>query len=136
MDSLQPKIVWKANTRHPASPQTGISLEWQHSTLTAEKQTQTNMEKVETSYNINTRPLPEIKIGSKVALQNHETKRWDIYGTITDIGPHQCYFIKTRSGRDLVHNRRFLHHHIPPLSPHPTYNDPICQLASDANQTD
>ena len=76
------------------------------------------------------KPLPEINIGSKVALQNHKTKRWDIYGTVTDISPDRRYFIKTQSGRVFVHNRRFLCHHIPPslhthnveISPTPTCN--------------
>lgn len=41
-----------------------------------------------TSYNRKARALSEVKIGSRVALQNHETKRWDIYGIVTDISPH------------------------------------------------
>ena len=45
---------------------------------------------------------PEITIGSKVALQNNETKCWDIYGTVTEIGPHRKYFVKTYSSRVLV----------------------------------
>lgn len=48
--------------------------EWQHHTSKAEQQAQTTKENVETSYNSKARPLPEINIGSKVAIQNHETK--------------------------------------------------------------
>ena len=99
-----------------------FSPQWQRSISTAEKKAKTTMEKVETSYNSKARPLPEIKIGSRVALQNHETKRWDIYGIITDIGRHRRYFIKTQSGRVLVRNRRFLRRRILP-SP-PTTNNP------------
>ena len=66
-----------------------FSPEWQCSTSMAEKQAQTTTENVVKSYNSKARPLPEIKIGSRVALQNHEAKRWDIYGTVTDIGPHR-----------------------------------------------
>ena len=50
------------------------------------------MENVVKSYNSKPRPLPEIMIGSRVALQNHETKWWDIYGTVRDITPHRRYF--------------------------------------------
>ena len=78
------------------------------------------MENVETLYNSKARPLPEINIGSKVAIQNHETKRWDIYGVGTDIGPHRRYFIKTQSGRVLVCNRKFLRRRVPPSIPTPT----------------
>ena len=91
--------------------------EWQRSTSIAEEQAQTTMENVVTSYNSKARPLPEIKIGSRVALQNHETKWWDIYGTVTDIGPHRRYFIRMQSGRVLVRNRRFLCCRIPPSIP-------------------
>ena len=50
------------------------------------------MENVVKSYNSKVRPLSEVMIGSRVALQNHETKQWDIYGTVTDITPHRHYF--------------------------------------------
>ena len=99
-----------------------FSPEWQRSTLAAEEQAQSIREKIETSYNHNAKPLPEIKIGSKVAIQNHETKRWDIYGTVTDISPHRRYFIKTQSGRVLVRNRKFLRRRIPPSLPPHTVN--------------
>ena len=61
---------------------------------------------VEQSYNQHARPLPDIIIGTKVAIQNQCTKRWDIYGTVTDIGPNRRYFVKTLNGRMLVLNRR------------------------------
>jgi hypothetical protein len=90
-----------------------FAQEWQRSTSIAEKQAHTTKETVETTYNSKARFLPEIRTGSMVALQNHETKRWDIYGTIVDIGPHRRYFVKTQSGRVLVRNRRFLRRRIP-----------------------
>ncbi len=77
------------------------------------------MDNTETAYNSRARVLPEIQAGSRVAVQNHETKRWDIYGTVTEIGPHRRYFIKTQSGRILVRNRRFLRRRILPSFPAP-----------------
>ena len=70
-------------------------------------------ETVELSYNNHAWTLPEITIGAHVALQNRETKRWDIYGTVTTIGPQRRYFVKTQSGRVLVRNRRFLGRCVP-----------------------
>ena len=67
-----------------------------------------NREKAENFYNTHTPNLPEITLGSNVAVQNPNTKIWDIYGVITDIGPHHRYYIKTQSGCVLVRNRRFL----------------------------
>ena len=94
-----------------------FSPEWQRSTSMAEEQAQSTVDNVVKSYNSKARPLPEITIGSRVALQNHETKRWDIYRTVTDITPHRRYFIRTQSGRVLVRNRRFLRCRIPPSIP-------------------
>ena len=66
-----------------------FNSEWQRSSLAAEQRAITTREAVERSYIHHARMLPGITVGSKVALQNNETKRWDIilYGTVTDIGP-------------------------------------------------
>ena len=93
--------------------------EWQRSSQAAEKRAITTREAVERSYNHHARILPEIIVGSKVALQNNETKRWNIYETVTDIGPHRRYFVKTQSGRILVRNRRFLRRRVPTSLPQP-----------------
>lgn len=92
--------------------------EWQRSTQEAEQQATHTLQQSETFYNAHN--LPDIQIGSTVALQNPQTKLWDIYGTIIDIGPHRRYYIKTHSGRVLVRNHRFLCHRTPATlhSPH------------------
>ena len=46
-----------------------------------------------------------------------QTKIWDIYGTVTEISPQRRYYIKTKGGRVLVCNRRFLRRHIPTSIP-------------------
>ena len=93
--------------------------EWQMDSLEAEKRAISTREAVELSYNRHARNLPEITIGSRVALQNNETKRWDIYGTVTEIGPHRRYFVKTQSGRVLARNRRFLRRRVVMPIPQP-----------------
>ena len=61
-----------------------------------------------------------------MVLQSQQTKLWDVYGTVVAIGPHRRYYVKTHSGRVLVHNRCFLRRRIPaslqPLVPvcHPS----------------
>ena len=90
-----------------------FSPEWQRSSLEAEKRALNVRETVELSYNNHARTLPEITIGARVALQNSETKCWDIYRTVTAIGPHRRYFVKTQSGRVLVRNRGFLRQRVP-----------------------
>jgi len=41
----------------------------------------------------------DIKVGPTVALQNTQTKLWDIYGKVVAIGPNQRYHVRTKSGR-------------------------------------
>ena len=91
-----------------------------YSTQAAEQQTAYTLQQSEAFYNTHTRSLPDIQIGSSVALQNPQTKLWDIYGTIVDIGPHRRYYIKTHSGRVLARNCHFLRHRTPASRDHST----------------
>lgn len=90
-----------------------FAAQWQKTANEAEKQALTNTEQVESYYNQHTRELPEIRVGSKVAVQDTATRQWETYGVVTAIGPHRRYFIKTMSGRVLVRNRRFLRRRVP-----------------------
>ena len=87
--------------------------EWQRSAAEVDQQTTSHMEQVTQYYNQHAHTLPH------VAIQNDTTKRWDIYGVITEIGPHRRYYVKTTSGRVLTRNRRFLRRRVP-WSPPPT----------------
>ena len=49
-----------------------------------------------------THPLSDLQVGNHVVVQNPISKIWDIYGTITAVGPYSRYFIKTQSGRILA----------------------------------
>ena len=90
-----------------------FAIEWQIQSEEAEQKLADTTTAMKQSYNQHARLLPDITIGTKVALQDQRTKRWDIYGTFTDIGPNRRYFIKTLSGRVLVRNRRFLRKRVP-----------------------
>ena len=102
--------------------------QWQTSAEEAEQQTIRNAEQVEHNYNQHARELPEIGVGSNVAIQNTVTKLWDIYGIVTAIAPHRRYLVKTASGRVLVRNRRYLRRCVPigspavAVGPHSTVN--------------
>ena len=64
-------------------------------------------------YNLHAHTLPDIHVGSHVAVQNPQSRLWDIYGIVTEIGPHRRYYIKTTGGRVLIRNRHFLHRCVP-----------------------
>ena len=87
--------------------------EWQKSTEEAEQQAIKTTEDTKSFYNAHAHSLPDINVGSHVALQNQMTKLWNIYGTVVAIGPHRRYHVKTNGGRVLVRNRRFLRHRTP-----------------------
>ena len=82
---------------------------WQKRMLDAEKSTLENKERAVEYYNQHAHTLPDIRVGSNVAVHNSETKQWDIYGIVVDVGPS----VKLNSGRILVRNRRFLCRRIP-----------------------
>ena len=86
---------------------------------------------MEKHYNQHAYSLPDINIGSNVAIQNPITKRWDIYGVVTEIGPYSCYHIKTASGHVLVRNRHFLRRCVP-ISPHEYSGEPPSSPPSSA----
>ena len=94
-----------------------FSDKWQRSAREAEQQATSTLEKVESSYDAHAHNLPEIGVGSNVTIQNSETKLWDIYGIVTDVGPHRRYYVKTQSGRVLLRNRRFLRRRVPSSIP-------------------
>ena len=52
-------------------------------------------EKAVNFYNNHAHNLREITIGSNMVIQNPNTKLWEIYGIVTDIGPHCRYYVKT-----------------------------------------
>ena len=83
--------------------------EWQRSSQEADSAATHTSETSQATYNQHAHHLSDLQAGNHVAVQNPTSKMWDIYGTITAIGPHRRYFVKTQSGRILVRNRRFIH---------------------------
>ena len=86
--------------------------EWQHSTAEATDHANTTLENNRQYYNSSAHPLPEIKVGTNVAVQDPRTKWWDTYGIVTAIGHQRQYYIKTQKGGTLIRNRRFIRHRV------------------------
>ena len=101
-----------------------FASQWQLSAEEAEKRAINYKEQVEHYYNQHARALPEIHVGSNVAIQNTTTKRWEIYGIVTAIGPHRRYDVKTASGHVLVRNCRYLRRLVPLTPPGVTAGTP------------
>ena len=63
---------------------------------------------MEDRYNQTAKALPPLEIGARVAVQDTQTRLWNCYGVVVQIGRHRKYFVRLQSGRVLVRNRRFL----------------------------
>ena len=82
--------------------------EWQHSREETERHTQQSQEAAAARYNFTANSLPDITVGTNVAVQNTRTGLWDTYGLVTFIGPHRQYHVRMARGKMLIRNRHFL----------------------------
>ena len=62
----------------------------------------------EERYNLRSRALRPLHIGTQVRVQNPISKRWDRDGVVIGVGRHRDYHVKLPSRRVYWRNRRFL----------------------------
>ena len=92
--------------------------EWQCEAEHVEQSAQASQKIAVKYYNSSAHSLPDIKVGSHVAVQHPKTKLWDTYGVVTSIGPHGQYHVKIGTAKIAVHNCRFLQRRVPgPIPP-------------------
>ena len=91
--------------------------QWQRPAQEATQQAEDTSKSSAAYYNLHAHNLPDIHVGSHVAVQNPQSRLWDIYGIVTEISPHRRYYIKTTGGRSLVRNGHFLRHRVPTSVP-------------------
>ena len=97
--------------RHSFAP------EWHCEAEHVEQSAQASQETAVKYYNSSAHSLPDIKVGSHVAVQHPKIKLWDTYGVVTSIGPHRQYHVKTGTAKIVVRNRRFLCRRVPASIP-------------------
>ena len=103
--------------------------EWQHKLQEADVHRERNLQRAENYYNSHAHELPDIHVGSSVAIQHPQTKLWETYGTVIAVSPHRKYYVKTQSGRVFVRNRRFIKKRTP-LSIPVNLNQPVSPVES------
>ena len=91
--------------------------EWQSNVEEAEQLAQTRQGVAAKYYNSSAHSLPDITVGSHVAVQHPKTKLWDTYGMVTQIGPKRQYHVQTDRSNVLIRNRRFLRRRVPASIP-------------------
>ena len=82
--------------------------EWQQKFQEADMHREHNLREAENYYNSHAHELPDIHVGSSVAIQHPQTKLWETYGTVIAISPHRKYYVTTQSGRAFVCNLCFI----------------------------
>ena len=115
-DALSPaqKLFGHPVQDHLPAHRRSFSPEWQKAAQVIEAAGEASLQNAKMAYDKHARALPELNVGARVAIQNPNSKLWDIHGIVTAIAPFRRYFIKTQSGRVLVRNRRFLRKRYPP----------------------
>ena len=106
--------------------------EWQRAADECDQIADSLREEARERYDRSAKPLPGLRIGAHVSIQDHNTKLWDRRGTIIGIGRSRDYLVKLPSGRTLWRNRRYLRpfrplisSRAPPVtSPTPTLSEP------------
>ena len=72
--------------------------QWQRPVQEATQQAEDTSKSSAAYYNLHAHNLPDIHVGSHVAVQNPQSRLWDIYGIVTEIGPHRRYIKTTGEG--------------------------------------
>jgi len=73
-------------------------------------------------YDKTSSPLPPLRIGTRVRIQDPITKLWSATGVVVAIGQRRDYYVKLPSGRVYWRNRRFLRIHYESI---PTSTPPL-----------
>ena len=98
------EVIWAPVQNTLLTHRRSFAEKWQQNAEQADTITEGSQDNARrTAHN-----LPEITIGSNVAIQDPRTKLWDMYGVVRYIGPYQQYHIRTKEGRILMRNRCFI----------------------------
>ena len=81
---------------------------WQKQAKEIDERNDERRAKIEDHYNASARDLKPFRVGTKVRIQDHVSKRWTHVGDIVGVGRNRDYRIKLPSGRTWWRNRRFL----------------------------
>ena len=92
-----------------------FAVEWQTADEKYDRSRAHTTEHVRDHYNSTAKPLPVVRIGTTVDVQDSRTGQWDRTGIVVGVGDHRDYLVKLPSGRVLWRNRRFLRAHRPLL---------------------
>ena len=82
--------------------------EWQAAAADCDAKAAEVQNGTENYYNLRSKSLPPLKIGTQVRLQDPVSKKWDRVGTIVGVGSWRDFHVKMPGGAVFWRNRRFL----------------------------
>ena len=85
-----------------------FATEWQKATHDADERGRLAHEATNFWYDHTAREHPELRVGTRVVIQDLATKRWVQQGVVTERGTHRAYLIRLPSGRVWRRNQRFI----------------------------
>ena len=85
-----------------------FEAEWQKSADELERQSAEVKQRVESAFDARSKTQVPLTVGDRVAIQDAQSKKWNRYGVIVEIGRYRDYWTRLASGRVLRRNRRFL----------------------------
>ncbi|KAK4303511.1 hypothetical protein Pmani_024480 [Petrolisthes manimaculis] len=98
---------------------------WQAKAEDCDRRAAARAELVQEQYNQHARPLPRLRVGDTVRIQNPTSLRWDKVGVVMSCGRSRDYEVRLPSGRVYWRNRRFLRPINPPgVDPLPHIPEP------------
>ena len=90
--------------------------EWQRAADECDARAELIHDAAKTAYDRHTKPIQSPSLGSPVAVQHPDSRRWEQLGTVVGLGRRRDVLVKLPSGRTLWRNRRFVR----PYPPAPT----------------
>ncbi|KAK4288131.1 hypothetical protein Pmani_038826 [Petrolisthes manimaculis] len=115
----------KAALTRPCTSACSFASEWQAKAEDCDRRAAARAELVQEQYNQHARPLPRLRVGDTVRIQNLTSLRWDKVGVVMSCGRSRDYEVRLPSGRVYWRNRRFLRPINPPgVDPLPHIPEP------------
>lgn len=107
----------------PAHPQS-FTAGWQAKTEDCDRRAAARAAQVQQQYDAHAHPLPRLRVGQTVRVQDPTSHRWDKVGVVMGCGRSREYEVCLPSGRVFRRNRRFLYP-VPTPGEDPTPHLPV-----------
>ena len=103
--------------------------EWQRAADKCDARAEVVHAAAKNAYDRHSKPILSPALGSPVAVQHPDSRRWEQLGTVVGLGRRRDVLVKLPSGRVLWRNRRFVR----PYPPAPACRSPLSESEADTS---